>query len=72
MWLTKTKTKTKQRTNTAIPLVEPTANVPPSDIKSTDVRGDSAIITLTDLWRNSKKNEWQWKQTLSSFSGVMK
>lgn len=55
MWLTKTKTKTKQRTNTAIPLVEPTANVPPSDIKSTDVRGDSAIITLTDLWRNSKK-----------------
>lgn len=55
MWLTKTKTKTKQRTNTTIPLVEPTANVPPSDIKSTDVRGDSAIITLTDLWRNSKK-----------------
>ena len=53
MWLTKT--KTKQWTNTAIPLVEPTANVPPSDIKSTDVRGDSAIITLTDLWRNSKK-----------------
>lgn len=55
MWLTKTKTKTKQWTNTTIPLVEPTANVPPSDIKSTDVRGDSAIITLTDLWRNSKK-----------------
>ena len=47
--------QTKQRTNITIPLVEPTANVPPSDIKSTDVRGDSAIITLTDLWRNSKK-----------------
>ena len=37
------------------PLVEPTARVPPSDMKSTEVKGDSAVITFTDLNKNKKK-----------------
>lgn len=37
------------------PLVEPTARVPPSDMKSTEVRGDSAVITFTDLNKNKEK-----------------
>ena len=36
------------------PLVEPTASVAPSDMKSTDVRGDSAVITLTDLKKGNR------------------
>ena len=37
-----------------IPLVEPTVRVPPSDMKSTDVKGDSAVITFTDLNINNE------------------
>lgn len=37
------------------PLVEPTARVPPSDMKSTEVKGDSAVITFTDLNKNKKE-----------------
>lgn len=37
------------------PLVDPTARVPPSDIKSTEVKGDSAVMTFTDLNNNNKK-----------------
>ena len=37
------------KSKTYVPLVDPTARVAPSDMKSTDVKGDSAVITFTDL-----------------------
>lgn len=40
------------------PLVEPTARVPPSDMKSTEVKGDSAVITFTDLNKNKERIQY--------------
>lgn len=38
-----------QEIHSNTPLVDPTARVAPSDIKSTEVKGASAVITFTDL-----------------------